>query len=54
MAHSENSKAHEVLRFLMEEHNLTANELPEIGNTDEVLKTLSGLRDLNRDQCRAN
>jgi HTH-type transcriptional regulator/antitoxin HigA len=36
----------------MEEHNLTVNELPEIGNTDEVLKTLSGLRDLNRDQIQ--
>ncbi|OAD19434.1 XRE family transcriptional regulator [Candidatus Thiomargarita nelsonii] len=44
--------AHEVLRFLMEEHSLTANELPEIGNQEEVLKTLSGQRSLNKDQIQ--
>jgi HTH-type transcriptional regulator/antitoxin HigA len=44
--------AHEVLRFLMEEHSLTANELPEIGNQEEVLKTLNGHRALNRDQIQ--
>ena len=42
--------AHEVLRFLMEEHSLSANELPEIGNQEEVLKTLHYHCDLNRDQ----
>jgi len=44
--------AHEVLRFLMEEHSLTANELPEIGDQEEVLKTLNGHRGLNRDQIQ--
>jgi len=44
--------AHEVLRFLMEEHSLSANELPEIGNREEVLKTLNGQRSLSQAQIK--
>jgi len=44
--------ASEVLRFLMEEHGLTANELPEIGTQEEVLNTLSGHHPLNRDKIQ--
>jgi HTH-type transcriptional regulator/antitoxin HigA len=39
--------AHEVLRFLMEEHDLTANDLPEIANQEDILNILIGQVQLN-------
>ena len=43
----------EVLRFLMEEHNLTQSELPEVGSQGVVSEVLSGKRELNVRQIRA-
>ncbi len=43
---------YDVLRFLMQEHNLTPNDLPEIGYQKEVLETLNGQRELNREQIK--
>ena len=43
---------HEVLRFLMQEHNLTPNDLPEIGYQQNVLDTLNGKLELNLNQIQ--
>jgi HTH-type transcriptional regulator/antitoxin HigA len=42
----------DVLQYLMEEHNLTPDDLPEIGSQDKVTEILSGKRDLNVQQIR--
>ena len=42
-----------VLRFFMEEHNLSQSDLPEVGSQGVVSEILSGKRDLNVRQIRA-
>lgn len=42
----------EVLRFLMDEHNLTQSDLPEVGSQGVVSEILSGKRELNVRQIR--
>lgn len=44
---------HEVLRFLMEEHDLAQSELPEVGSQGVVSEVLAGKRELNVRQIRA-
>ena len=41
------------LRFLMEQHNLSQSELPEVGTQGVVSEVLRGRRDLNVRQIRA-
>ena len=41
------------LRFLMEEHELTQSDLPEVGSQGVVSEILSGKRELNVRQIRA-
>jgi HTH-type transcriptional regulator / antitoxin HigA len=43
-------KAHEMLAFLMEQHNLLQKDLPEIGSQSHVSKLLSGKRNLTHIQ----
>jgi HTH-type transcriptional regulator/antitoxin HigA len=43
----------DVLRFLMEEHELSQSDLPEIGSQGVVSEILSHKRDLNVRQVRA-
>jgi HTH-type transcriptional regulator/antitoxin HigA len=43
----------DVLRFLMEEHDLTQSDLPEIGSQGMVSEILRGKRELNVRQIRA-
>ena len=43
----------DVLRFFMEEHNLSQSDLPEVGSQGVVSEILSGKRDLNVRQIRA-
>jgi HTH-type transcriptional regulator/antitoxin HigA len=43
----------EMLRFFMEEHQLTQSELPEIGSQGVVSEILNGKRELNTRQIRA-
>ena len=43
----------DVLRFLMEEHDLTQSDLPEIGSQGVVSEILRGKRGLNVRQMRA-
>ena len=43
----------ELLRYLMEEHDLSQSELPEIGSQGVVSEVLNGKRDLNIRQVRA-
>ena len=43
----------DVLRFLMEEHDLTQSDLPEIGSQGAVSEILQGKRELNVRQIRA-
>ena len=43
----------DVLRFLMEEHDLTQSDLPEIGSQGVVSEILRGKRELNIRQMRA-
>ena len=43
----------DVLRFLMEEHDLTQSDLPEIGSQGVVSDILRGKRELNVRQIRA-
>ena len=43
----------DVLRFLMEEHDLTQSDLPEIGSQGVVSEILRGKRELNVRQMRA-
>lgn len=42
----------QVLRFLMEQHNLNQNELPEIGRQSVVSEILAGKRSLTVDHIR--
>lgn len=42
-----------ILRFLMEEHGLTQEDLPEVGNQAKVSELLSGKRKLNLRQVKA-
>lgn len=39
-----------ILAFLMEQHDLTQSDLPEIGSQSHVSKILSGERNLTREQ----
>jgi len=43
----------DVLRFLMEKHDLTQSDLPEIGSQGVVSEILRGKRELNVRQIRA-
>lgn len=43
----------DILRFLMEEHDLTQSDLPEIGSQGVVSEILRGKRELNVRQIRA-
>lgn len=43
----------EMLRFLMEQHNLSQSDLPEIGNQSIISMLLSGARQLNLRQIQA-
>ena len=43
----------DLLRFLMEEHNLSQSDLPEVGSQGVVSEILNGKRDLNVRQIRA-
>jgi HTH-type transcriptional regulator / antitoxin HigA len=43
----------EVLRFLMDEHDLTQSDLPEVGSQGVVSEILSGKRELNIRQIRS-
>ncbi len=43
----------EVLRFLMQEHELRQSDLPEIGSQGVVSEVLAGKRELNARQIRA-
>ena len=47
------SNGAEMLRFFIEEHNLTQSDLPEIGSQGVVSEILSGKRELNLRQVRA-
>lgn len=47
------SSAADMLRFLMQEHDLTQSELPEVGSQSVVSEILSGKRELNVRQIRA-
>ena len=47
------SNAADMLQFLMEEHDLTQSDLPEVGSPSEVSEVLSGARELNVQQIRA-
>jgi HTH-type transcriptional regulator / antitoxin HigA len=42
----------DMLKFLMEEHNLGQNDLPEIGSQSLVSKILNGTRQLTLDHIR--
>lgn len=43
----------DVLRFFMQEHNLSQSDLPEVGSQGVVSEILNGKRDLNVRQIRA-
>lgn len=43
----------DLLRFLMEEHDLTVSDLPEIGSRNAVTEILKGARELDAGQIRA-
>ena len=43
----------EVLQYLMEEHDLTQSDLPEVGSQGVVSEILNGKRELNIRQIRA-
>jgi HTH-type transcriptional regulator/antitoxin HigA len=43
----------EVLRYLMEEHDLRQSDLPEVGSQGVVSEILNGKRELNLRQIRA-
>ena len=45
--------AREVLKFLMQEHNLTQHDLSEIGSQGVVSEILCGKRELNTRQIKA-
>jgi len=43
----------DVLRFLMEEHQLTPSNFPELGDEEVVSELLTGKRELNLENIRA-
>ena len=43
----------ELLQFLMEEHELTEVDLPEVGSPKEISEILEGERELNVEQIKA-
>ena len=43
----------ELLRFLMEEHDLTQSDLPDVGSQGVISEILAGKRELNVRQIRA-
>jgi HTH-type transcriptional regulator / antitoxin HigA len=43
----------DVLQFLMEEHRITASDLPELGSEKEVLELLQNQREMDLRQIRA-
>ena len=43
----------EMLRFLMEQHNLSQSDMPEVGNQSIISMLLSGARQLNLRQIQA-
>ena len=43
----------DILQYLMEEHELTQNDLPEVGSQGVVSEVLRGKRELNVRQIRA-
>jgi len=45
--------AYEVLQYLLEEHNLNAADLTELGSAAEAEQVLSGRQSLTPDQIRA-
>lgn len=44
---------HEVLQYLIEEHNLNAADLTELGSANDAEQVLAGQRSLTSDQIRA-
>lgn len=48
-----NAPGREVLKFLMEERNLTQEDLPEVGSQGVVSEILRGKRELNTRQIKA-
>jgi HTH-type transcriptional regulator/antitoxin HigA len=46
-------KGMDVLKFLMEEHQLSPSSLPEIGNEEVVSQLLAGKRELSVENIRA-
>jgi len=46
-------KGADALRFLMDEHDLTQSDLPEVGSQGVVSEVLNGKRELNVRQIRA-
>ena len=46
-------KSVDILKFLMEQHQLTQSDLPEIGSQSHVSKVLNGKRELTRNQIKA-
>ena len=47
------ASAQDVLRFLMEEHGLAQEDLPEVGSQGVVSEILNGKRELNTRQMKA-
>jgi HTH-type transcriptional regulator/antitoxin HigA len=47
------AKGTEVLRFLLDEHELTQSDLPEVGSQGVISEILNGKRELNVRQIRA-
>jgi len=50
--HIPESSGADVLRFLMDEHELTQSDLPEVGSQGVVSEILNGKRELNVRQTR--
>ena len=48
-----NVSGREVLKFLMEEHDLAQDDLPEVGSQGVVSEVLRGKRELNTRQIKA-
>ena len=48
-----NTEGADLLRFFMEEHNLSQSDLAEVGSQGVVSEILSGKRELNVRQIRA-
>ena len=47
------ASGNDVLQFLMEEHHLTQDDLPEVGSQGVVSEILKGKRELNTRQIKA-